>query len=68
MFGLYQHPATRYICRHCRQDVGHDPEHCFYCGPICGDCFIKADKCAGQIAFERQRDERRKQEGGDSDE
>lgn len=36
MFG--NHPGTRYICRHCRKPAGYDPELCFYCGPICGDC------------------------------
>jgi hypothetical protein len=39
MFGIYDHPATRFVCRHCGKDAGYDPEACFRCGPICGDCF-----------------------------
>ena len=39
MFGVYDHPATRFVCRHCGKDAGYDPEACFRCGHICGDCF-----------------------------
>ncbi len=53
MFGLYEHPATRFTCRHCGRNAGHDPEHCFYCGPICGECFISDEKCNGQIKYEK---------------
>lgn len=41
MFGLYDHPATQFVCRHCHKNAGYDPEHCFYCGPICGECLNK---------------------------
>ncbi len=57
MLGLYQHPATRFVCRHCGKDAGYDPEHCFYCGPVCGECFVMAEKCKGQIAYEKRKKE-----------
>lgn len=34
MFGLFNHPATQFVCRHCGKNAGYDPEHCFYCGPF----------------------------------
>ena len=39
MFGIYDHPAIIYVCRHCGQDAGYDPELCFRCGPLCGECW-----------------------------
>lgn len=43
MFPLYSHPATRFRCRHCHADAGHDPEFCVYCGPICAECLFTGD-------------------------
>lgn len=39
MFGLYDHPATRFVCRHCKGDAGYEPEICIYCGPVYNACF-----------------------------
>lgn len=38
-FGLYDHPATEFTCRHCKGNAGYDPEVCTYCGPVCDRCF-----------------------------
>ena len=53
MFGIYYHPATRFVCRHCKKDAGYDPEMCVYCGPICADCFLEQDTkdCEGEKRF-----------------
>lgn len=38
---MYNHPATQFVCRHCGVNAGYDPEMCFYCGPICNECFVE---------------------------
>lgn len=38
MLGIYEHPATIYICRHCGGEAGYDPEMCPNCGPLCAAC------------------------------
>lgn len=44
-FGLFAHPATRAVCRHCGGDAGYmdEAEMCFRCGYICEDCFLADD-------------------------
>ena len=37
---MFAHPATTFTCRHCGESAGHDPEMCFHCGPICGQCWM----------------------------
>lgn len=39
MFPIYVHPATRFVCRHCGGDAGHDPDLCPNCGPLCPECW-----------------------------
>lgn len=54
MFGLFDHPAVRYRCRHCGDDkvMGQDHELCVRCGPICGDCWSQGD-CPAELKDER---------------
>lgn len=48
MYNLYNHPATQFTCRHCGKSAGYDPEICFYCGPVCYECFMSPAPCAGE--------------------
>ena len=42
---MFSHPATMFYCRHCGGKAGHDPELCFYCGPVCPDCWMDEEPC-----------------------
>lgn len=59
---MFDHPATIFTCRHCGQPAGYDPEMCFYCGPICPECFTRPGKCKGQLKAEKEFAEKNRQE------
>jgi hypothetical protein len=42
---MFDHPAVEFVCRHCRANAGHDPEICYYCGPICEKWFAEDTPC-----------------------
>lgn len=38
---MFSHPAVKFVCRHCKHNINHDPELCIKCGPICDSCFME---------------------------
>lgn len=60
LFSNY-HPATEYVCRHCGKRIGHDPEMCLYCGPVCDECFVSRDRM--RCPHERRKEEAKKAAG-----
>ena len=39
MYPMYSHPATKFVCRHCKGDAGYDPDLFYQCGPLCAKCW-----------------------------
>jgi hypothetical protein len=59
----YNHPATIYVCRHCRKRIeSSDPEVCFFCGPICEECHTGTRPCPRQTNDSRHEKKGKKRE------
>lgn len=61
MFNMFSHPATRFTCRHCGKDAGYDPEICFFCGPICEECFESPGPCPGEKKHQEKQAEKERE-------
>lgn len=53
-FNIFNHPATQFICRHCGKNAGYDPEMCYYCGPVCIDCWNDPQPCKGELKHKQK--------------
>ena len=49
MIGNFSHPAQIFKCRHCGANAGNDPEMCWFCGPLCGNCFASIEPCKREL-------------------